>query len=1649
MKKSLAVQVKDFIENHDRRRRLLALICALSIFTSLGVYGALMRPAISMEKSNPLLTAETPNAVFGDELTAQITATASTDLDETYFYLSTKAENAALTAVLSFDADGVASVPTHDGGDLELHRVEKAGNIGYWFTLVRGHTASFDLPYSSTQIEYTVGVLPEEATPLAAEPDKTDYSEPFTEAVTTEPTASEADAPTEDVTPIETEPAEGPSPVDAAPTDETASPPVATAPVDEPDSTAPTTETIYEDPDTASVQLYAAAGASLEGARAAAEENRGEETPTLILTWMTLAELDAASGTDPAEPPVLLPEIPEMPEGATSWATVERIEDDETPAARSFGLMAASQDLLAAAGPVDFGQYITGATVSKLQNGSWTPATEFADGDKVKVAITYTLPANTVGANNKIITYNLPTGVLPGKEESGLVYEGTTPVGTYTITPEGQITITFNDSFADDKAFNGTIQLQGSVSAGENGTENNISFGSSTSTIKVSVPAAATDLVVSKTGSYTASSGKLTYKVIASTTKGTAGTVTITDKFQSGNTSATYTTNSFSIYKVSANGTRSKVNTTPSVSGQQFTVSNLPQLSAGESYEISYTATPGTTTDKNGASYVSNGASATSGSNTGSDWEGVEVAKQMLTKTGSYDEGTGKIKWTITINPSKLNISGYKLADALTASTGITQTLPASAEIKNSAGTAVGTITNWANYLFPSNSKDTYTIEYLTDAPTGTPGTTTTVTNKLDMTKGSSSSYTTSIDVGVPHKNYGVTKRAGGSSSAGIYNWTGEITVPATGLALDKVLYTDTIGNATLDGATVPGTHYTTAELLNKLTVVARKGSTQTTLIYGTDYEIQDASGNKITNFSSTTHLQGFKVVFLSSSAAKIAGTTSTLSYSTYIDYGAALGGETYVFSNMGAIPGLTSTATYTYTAPRALEKQASADGVIAWNKDYTSAPLAVDFDTADGVIYYRLLLNLSDFTGNEITVTDFLPSGAALAVPTDGTPAVTAKLYGNKDWQVSSFNYGQANGDPAGTYVMNDHVKATVETDGTMKIVIDKVDKIRIGYHGVPSPITVAVYYQLSVAADPNWSDLGNKSQIYWNRATWNGSTDEQKTTVNREVPNVGKTGEQLPMTDENGNVMYELDGVTPKWTDTIRYHIIINPAGLDLATGADTITMTDVLTTRAGASLLLDSVKLYRYDASKPNGQGTLISRDQYKVSYNDLTYTATFVLPDSTPVILYYDYFIERGKLADVTVSNTATLQGNALESGTSSIKLKESSSSATANKKTITIYKVDSSDFSKLLPGAVFKLEQYTQSGGTWAWRTVDNGVYTTDENGKILLDFMDDKHSLANNVLYRLAETTAPAGYQASSTPYYFVWMADNKDKTETISAMTQTGFAGVDTSLVRFVTSSGTSIYVPNEYTAIGVKKLWRDDKGETLTSPPAASVELELWRQARKVDGYTVTVNVTTANSSFSASQMVAMGSSLTIAVNAWWPSTYSVTIAGQTSTVNQSGGRAVLASLSNVSSNMTVAVNITDYLSSLPFEFSGYTNPTSMVEAGTAELVTDTPIILNAANGWAWLSASLKKTDTSGNAYYYWVKEKVPSGSTVTYLNNSGIRTGDITVTNTVSSFTLPNTGGTGLLPFYLLGGLTMAAAASAALLLFKKRRSEGGRS
>ena len=102
---------------------------------------------------------------------------------------------------------------------------------------------------------------------------------------------------------------------------------------------------------------------------------------------------------------------------------------------------------------------------------------------------------------------------------------------------------------------------------------------------------------------------------------------------------------------------------------------------------------------------------------------------------------------------------------------------------------------------------------------------------------------------------------------------------------------------------------------------------------------------------------------------------------------------------------------------------------------------------------------------------------------------------------------------------------------------------------------------------------------------------------------------------------------------------------------------------------------------------------------------------------------------------------------------------------------------------------------------------------------------------------------------------------------------------------------------------------------------------------------------------------------------------------------------------------------------------------------------------ISLTDANNWMASWSDLPKAN-GDTLYYYIVEETVTiSGYKTTYLNNSGIQTGIIYITNQKEDdkITLPETGGTGTY-WYTMGGVLLTAGA--AFLIYKKHMQKGGK-
>ena len=218
------------------------------------------------------------------------------------------------------------------------------------------------------------------------------------------------------------------------------------------------------------------------------------------------------------------------------------------------------------------------------------------------------------------------------------------------------------------------------------------------------------------------------------------------------------------------------------------------------------------------------------------------------------------------------------------------------------------------------------------------------------------------------------------------------------------------------------------------------------------------------------------------------------------------------------------------------------------------------------------------------------------------------------------------------------------------------------------------------------------------------------------------------------------EKNGVPTK----IYWDIVINPQGKSLKNVKVTDTIGDGQTYDNG-SATFHSVEYHEGQESTRTGtvSGTT------SVSGN----TITFNLGDiDTPVEIEYETTITNINVNGGNLwSNKATVTTT-----TPNVKWSRSTDSATVNWGTggtvqsyagkIEVTKVDSVDKTKVLPGAVFELEN--------ANHQIIKTNLVTGQDGKVTVDDLPDGQ-------YYLVETKAPAGYQLSSTPIQVVISSSN------------------------------------------------------------------------------------------------------------------------------------------------------------------------------------------------------------------------------------------------------------------------------------------------
>ena len=1329
---------------------------------------------------------------------------------------------------------------------------------------------------------------------------------------------------------------------------------------------------------------------------------------------------------------------------------------------------------------IDFGQYITEIAFSKIENGYWVPVKDgeaIKEGSQVRFNISYNIPDGEVNISNKKIYYQLPSGVKLRKEESGAVYRNGVAVGTYTISPDGMIEIEFEDDFvADGKQFNGNIWFEGTVSASGTNENGEIEFAGEGGTLKIDKQEETlkNDISVEKSGSVSKDGKTVDYEVVASSKKGSGSPVTIEDYFRaSEHVSATFDPNSFKIYKADDFGNQIEVNGyAPTFdktwdSYPKFTLKDLPELKAGEKYIVKYTANISVDSSGNwdGTATVNNTAKATIKVENKETWSSIEISKAMISKTGGYDSDQNVINWTVTLNKGRKDIQGYTFSDTLPDGIDfigkefdVVDTTNNNAVVGKATVKADGSI----EYTFGTDQPYTgeYRITYRTTAPDNNGKVTNTGTIGKD---GTGNSSTAGVDV--THRNWGVSKNYKNEEDAnnGMKKLTWSTTVSLPDSELEEFTYKDRI----LD-ASSSGDHYAVASELQKDIEknFALQLSDDSKLPYNNDkvtlsVTYYDASENVIEPSDTTQKVKSFEIKITPKSGNSIKAKYMILdAYSTYADISQMQPGTSLVFKNKAELPehGKEAESTHTIKKDKALSKQSAS----YWDRDYNTPQSSImnkQFSTVisegskemtydslkDGYLYYRIVLQLEEGKDEDIVLKDVLPDGVKL----DEASVEGWFLDSGDNYSCRVAYYPDPTGQPK-YYDFSSDKKPTVSLDGqnmTITIHAGYLNALKLANMNQKG-YKIAITYRVSIKDE--WNDLAVTDKTYVNKVKWGSNSDSQTTTVTRPITKVEKTSAVEVEKDSNGNIIAYYAA----------YSVVVNPAGANMNPYADTLTLSDTLGLPADVNAYLDlgNTGLYYYDASKENYRGIKVNSSRYTLKYDSETNVLNLVIPDETACVFVYRYRIECGSAISPTVTNQVKLYGK-FSSSTSNV-IHNEASGASVDKGSLRIYKVDSDDYTNLLPGAEFKIEKFNSESNAWEIVSDANhpdGKYVSDEQGEVELP-----KEFAQETLYRLQETKAPSGYSRLAEEIYFVFM--KSDKNTTITNMNSIfSAASVSADKIKFyeTTNKDAILYVPNDNTEITVKKVWENKDGSILVNPPTNSILVTVYRQRQQLAKWTVTVKYQLSDCVKTETYEVAKGSPFTITFEKDHFINF-FELDEQQQLVERKDYSAGYEKdvydyiIASVTSDMEVTI----------FESKGsqydYRHPTPKYDSpqayepvsGSGEVaVTETGrklenVALTVDNNWTVSWSDLPKADSENAPYYYIVKETVTiPGYRTTYLNNGGIQTGIIYITNQKEDdkITLPETGGTGTY-WYTMGGVLLTVGA--AFLIYKKRMQKGGR-
>lgn len=1093
--------------------------------------------------------------------------------------------------------------------------------------------------------------------------------------------------------------------------------------------------------------------------------------------------------------------------------------------------------------------------------------------------------------------------------------------------------------------------------------------------------------------------------------------------------------------------------------------------------------------------------------------------KYTLTKTaGKYQNG--KIQWTITFNENHCDITNAVLNDTMTANgTTISDVFAQAEELRITPETGWTYVDNDKNptqdkskavgikFTAPDGQTNTekYTITYATKHTQGSKGylvqntANAQVSKNVTISSGTINGAVGRIDV----MKYSVDSKAEESGNTLTIPWRVSIDFTYAGALAKDTIYADVF--------TANAEHWMTKKQAEAL-IESLKWSSRAYKIWQETDENSDVSVepgtfkvefytyNKVTlgdirkittpgtayeNLQENAKIYGFRIVVEKDFELPADKKALKINYSTTADTSQVTPGTKVTYRNL-----------FDWQAYNFDYSKANITKMDGEDKTGTTT-----VESEDGTITWKIKIHTNKVGLNRsVTIHDDLPAGVVVeSVKRQGDNDVIKVTDGvkfTKNWNNDYL-----------TGIYNQNEKTLEMTLSNANYLMRNTDYVFI--------------IKCKAVSDPNDENAAivpGKTYQYTNKASaWFGSNKDALIGESTQTQNWSEK-DNTPVIEPIGkNVQTDRSG------QTLNYTVEINPEGKKLLENSteglrvrDTLSVQihpDYVTLKddagqgtpdkvtVSAALVQKSVKLCY--AMRNAETGKLESTGQevpgYKMTLDShvdpehperMLYLMEFTaLPDDKPMLLTYTYDLvsdidinyknrwqKYGYWEQNCIKNTAELEKIGYTTTTKDTRLEfanAGTSGSVVSTYNLTLKKVDKENYTKLLKGAVFKLQKYENENGKFS--DVENKTYTTDDFGTITIQQgkNDGDFKFETNTLYCLVETEPPKGYALSQTPVYFYFKDDNDSvhTLPTIEGMEQ----AVD------LNSQSKQVYVQNEpnLTSVTVEKKWQNSDGTKLDNPPESSIKFELVQLVSSTppissssatvkgsikSGYNGTGNaVYTFDGTTPYSEGTVMTLTITYptAINALQhnnmliPKIFWNGVEVTPATEKPGGDNGIVKwtyTCTLKAGQNTIGGYIAGYDSSKHvIQEPQYTQPAApeYQEKGVYGTYT-----LTAADNWRMVIGNLPRSNPERTEYYSYkiVETTGGNGYTVTYNTESGVVGGYLVMVNTKTpeqeepTYELPSTGSPGGTVPYTAGGAAIALAAVLCGYNSRRKRKRG---